>query len=158
MGKFNFPISDPLVVTLHRDLTDQVTPLQPSTSWYWPSTMTKPCLWYDYLRWSPNMLMLALMRSSLFWRRSLAVTMDATNFILQILIQPNLIAKRAAPAKKAAPKKAGKAAKKAAPKRAKKTAAKKTAPKKKAAAKKGRGKKWSVSWSVHHCVTIIVLT
>ena len=60
---------------------------------------------------------------------------------LQILTCLSLIAKRAAPAKKAAPKKAGKAAKKAAPKRAKKTAAKKTAPKKKTAAKKGRGKK-----------------
>ena len=87
------------------------------------------------------MKMLASMKSSLFWRRSLEVMIDATFHFLQILIKPNLIAKRAAPAKKAAPKKAGKAAKKAAPKRAKKTAAKKTAPKKKVAAKKGRGKK-----------------
>ena len=77
--------------------------------------------------------------SLLFWR--LGTESQRKPIPLQILTCLSLIAKRAAPAKKAAPKKAGKAAKKAAPKRAKKTAAKKTAPKKKTAVKKGRGKK-----------------
>ena len=68
---------------------------------------------------------------------------NATLFLFQKLIKPNVIAKKAA-----APKKA--AAKKAAPKRVKKAAAKKPAkkaakkPAKKAAKKAGgRGKKWS---------------
>ena len=68
----------------------------------------------------------------------MVLSRNANQFHFQILTYLSPIAKRAAPAKKAAPKKAGKAAKKAAPKRAKKAVAKKPAKK---AATKGRGKK-----------------
>ena len=134
----------PSPVTLRCDLTDQVMPLQALTCWYQSSTMTKPCLWYNSLRWSQIMKMLDYQWSHCcFGAEACQWENNATLFLFQILTQPNVIAKRAAAPKKAAKAPAKKAAKKAAPKRAKK-AAKKTAPKKKAAAKKGRGKKWSV--------------
>ena len=134
----------PSPVTQHCDLTDQVMPLQALTFWYQSSTMTKPHLWYDCLRWSLIMKMLDHQLSHCcFGAEACQWENNATLFLFQKLIKPNVIAKKAA-----APKKA--AAKKAAPKRVKKTAAKKPAkkaakkPAKKAAKKAGgRGKKWS---------------
>ena len=134
----------PSPVTLHCDITDQVMPLQALTFWYQSSTMTKPHLWYDRLRWSSIMKMLDHQWSHYcFGAEACQWENNATLFLFQKLIKPNVIAKKAA-----APKKA--AAKKAAPKRVKKAAAKKPAkkaakkPAKKAAKKAGgRGKKWS---------------